>query len=399
MAARPLVIAALFLLGGAAAAPAVLVGAAVPSSLAGAGAGAGAGTGTGTGAPAETQSQSAVQVRRADEAVSEAAQKVVALEATRRAAQARLQERAAALAPLLPLAERLGMFPAETLLAMPVPPEQAMRGLSVLQTLARTVERQAAAARAEIAAVEQAQRELEAALPQLRSAQSEQRLKSALLDREVEQARAERARNDDAAADEARRAAAEATRAESVGDALDAMAAARARAEQLLKRDAERAAAQRRTVALQLAQKRQAEVSAPRGPGIQPGGGALVPVAGPLVRRWGETTDAGPARGMAFRAPPNGRVVSPCTGRVAFAGPFRSFGVLVILDCGAKYHFVLAGLERLDVEAGAAVRPGDPLGTMPDWDPTVPGRRPVLYLELRRDGDPVDPAPYLRSGS
>lgn len=389
MAARPLVIAATFLLGGAAAAPAVLVGATVPSSLAGAGAA----------TPAETQSQSAVQVRRADEAVSEAAQKVVALEATRRAAQARLQERAAALTPLLPLAERLGMFPAETLLAMPVPPEQAMRGLSVLQTLARTVERQAAAARAEIAAVEQAQRELEAALPQLRSAQSEQRLKSALLDREVEQARAERARNDDAAADEARRAAAEATRAESVGDALDAMAAARARAEQLLKRDAERAAAQRRTVALQLAQKRQAEVSAPRGPGIQPGGGALVPVAGPLVRRWGETTDAGPARGMAFRAPPNGRVVSPCTGRVAFAGPFRSFGVLVILDCGGKYHFVLAGLERLDVEAGAAVRPGDPLGTMPDWDPTVPGRRPVLYLELRRDGDPVDPAPYLRSGS
>ena len=397
MAARPLVIAAMFLLGGVAAAPAVSVGATVPSSLAGTGAGTGGGAGAAP--PAETQSQSAVQVRRADEAVSEAAQKVVALEATRRAAQARLQERAAALTPLLPLAERLGMFPAETLLAMPVPPEQAMRGLSVLQTLARTVERQAAAARAEIAAVEQAQRELEAALPQLRSAQSEQRLKSALLDREVEQARAERARNDDAAADEARRAAAEATRAESVGDALDAMAAARARAEQLLKRDAERAAAQRRTVALQLAQKRQAEVSAPRGPGIQPGGGALVPVAGPLVRRWGETTDAGPARGMAFRAPPNGRVVSPCTGRVAFAGPFRSFGVLVILDCGGKYHFVLAGLERLDVEAGAAVRPGDPLGTMPDWNPTVPGRRPVLYLELRRDGDPVDPAPYLRSGS
>lgn len=349
--------------------------------------------------PTETRSQSAQQVRQADEAVSEAAQKVSALEATRRTAQARLQERAAALAPLLPLAERLGMFPAETLLAMPVPADQAMRGLSVLQTLARTVERQAAAARAEIAAVEQAQRELDAALPQLRATQAEQRLKAALLDREVEQARAERARTDDAAADEARRAAAEATRAESVGDALDAMAAARARAEQLLKRDAERAAAQRRTVALQLAQKRQAEVSAPRGPGIQPGGGALVPVAGPVVRRWGETTDAGPARGMAFRAPPNGRVVSPCTGRVAFAGPFRSYGVLVILDCGGKYHFVLAGLERLDVEAGAAVRPGDSLGTMPDWDPAVSGRRPVLYVELRRDGDPVDPAPYLRSGS
>ena len=53
-----------------------------------------------------------------------------------------------------------------------------------------------------------------------------------------------------------------------------------------------------------------------------------------------------------------GRVVAPCAGRVAFAGPFRSFGVLIILDCGAGYHFVLAGLDRLDVQAGTAVQAG-----------------------------------------
>lgn len=348
---------------------------------------------------AETRLQTAAQVRQADEAVSEAAQAVSALETRRQVAQARLQERAAALAPLLPLAERLGMFPAETLLAVPVPAEQAVRGLSVLQSLTRTVEAQAAAVRAEIAAVEQARRELDAALPALRSAQAEQRLRAAKLDRQMEQVRAERARADDAAADEARRAAAEATRAESLTAALDTMAAARARAELQLQRDAERAAAQRRTVALMLAQKRAAEISAPRGPGMQPGGSAILPVAGPVVRRWGESTESGPARGMAFRAPPNGRVVSPCAGRVAFAGPFRSYGVLVILDCGGKYHFVLAGLERLDVDAGAAVRPGDPVGSMPDWDPTGSARRPALYVELRRDGEAVDPAPYLRPAS
>lgn len=348
---------------------------------------------------AEARLQAAGLVRQADEAVSRAAQRVTALEARRRAADARLQDRAAALAPLLPLAERLGMFPAETLLAVPLPPGQAMQGLAVLHGLMRTVELQAAAVRAEIAAVEQARQELDAALPDLRAAQTEQRLRAAQLDREIEQARAERARADDAAADEARRAAAEATRAESVQAALETMAAARERAEQQLKRDAERATSQKRTVALMLAQKRAAEISAPRGPGIQPGGGAIVPVAGPVVRRWGESTESGPARGMAFRAPPNGRVVSPCTGRVAFAGPFRSYGVLVILDCGSKYHFVLAGLDRLDVEAGAAVRPGDPVGSMPDWDPASNTRRPALYVELRHDGESIDPAPFLRSGS
>ena len=343
--------------------------------------------------------QQSALVRQADEAVSAAAQRVVDLEAEHQAAELLLQQRAAALAPLLPLAERLGMYPAETLLAVPVPPAQAVQGLAVLHGLMRTVEVQAEAVRAELARVEAAQRALDAALPKLRAAQAEQRVHAALLDRQMEQARAQRAQADDAAADEARRAAVEASRAESVGAALDAMAAARQRAELQLQRDADRAAAQRRQAALVLAQKRAAEVAAPRGPGLQPGGGAILPVAGPVVRRWGETTDSGPARGMAFRPPPNGRVVSPCAGRVAFAGPFRSYGVLVILDCGGKLHFVLAGLERLDVEAGAAVRPGDPLGSMPDWDPAVSGARPALYIELRRDGAAIDPAPYLRPAS
>ena len=347
--------------------------------------------------------QESALVRTADEAVSAAAQRVVALEAEHRAAEGVLQERAAALAPLLPLAERLGMFPAETLLAVPVPPAQAVEGLAVLHGLMRTVELQAAAVRAELARVEAAQRALDAAMPQLRAAQAEQRVHAAQLDRQVEQARAQRAQTDDAAADEARRAAVEAARAESVGAAIDSMAAARQRAELQLKRDADRATAQRRDVALTLAQKRAAEIAAPHGPGIQPGGGAILPVAGPVVRRWGETTESGPARGMMFRPPPNGRVVSPCTGRVAFAGPFRSYGVLVILDCGNRYHFVLAGLERLDVEAGAAVRPGDPVGSMPEWDPSVSGAgsgaRPALYVELRHDGAAIDPAPYLRPGS
>ncbi|MDT7952317.1 MAG: peptidoglycan DD-metalloendopeptidase family protein [Acetobacteraceae bacterium] len=350
-------------------------------------------------AATEARLQAAAQVRQADDAVSDAAQRVSALAAQRQKAEARLQEQAAALAPLLPLAERLQLFPAETLLAVPVPADQAVRGLAVLQGLTRTVQARAAAVRAELAKVEQARQELDQALPKLRAAQAEQRLRAAQLDRQVEQARAERARADDAAADEARRAAAEATRADSVAGALETMATSRVRTEQLLQQDAERAMRQRRTVALMLAQKRAAEIAAPRGPGIQPGGGAILPVAGPVVRRWGEPTEAGPAHGMAFRPPPNGRVVSPCAGRVAFAGPFRSYGTVVILDCGGKFHFVLAGMDRLDVEAGAAVRPGDPVGSMPDWDPAGAGPRPALYLELRHGGEAVDPAPYLRPAS
>jgi septal ring factor EnvC (AmiA/AmiB activator) len=79
-----------------------------------------------------------------------------------------------------------------------------------------------------------------------------------------------------------------------------------------------------------------------------------------------------------------------------FSAPFRSYGKLLILDCGSGYHFVLAGLDRLDVTIGRSVIEGEPVGTMPMWDPKAPADRPTLYVELRRNGMPIDPAPYLR---
>ncbi|MBC7802114.1 MAG: peptidoglycan DD-metalloendopeptidase family protein, partial [Gemmatimonadaceae bacterium] len=106
---------------------------------------------------------------------------------------------------------------------------------------------------------------------------------------------------------------------------------------------------------------------------------------------------AGPSTGVSYRAPPLARVVAPCGGRVVFAGPFRSFGVLLIVDCGGGLHFVLAGLDRLDVGVGTAVAAGEPVGVMPGWDPQSGVQRPALYVELRRDGQPVNPAPFLRS--
>ncbi len=324
--------------------------------------------------PEELRVASAARLREAENAVADAAQQVSALAQRRQEAEQAMRDRAAALVPLLPLAERLALFPAETLLAVPAPPEQAVQGLAVLRGLMRTVERQAAELRTQLDQVEAARRALEAALPGLRAAQAEQARQALQLDRELER----RAHADDAAAEQARRAAVEATRAESVRGAIAAMDAARTRAQLQIRQDAERAERQRREAALALARRREEEVSAPAGPGVRAGGGAVLPVAGPVVRRWGERTDAGPANGISFRAPPLGRVVAPCAGRVAFAGPFRSYGTLVILDCGGGYHFVLAGLERLDTEAGAAVRAGEPLGVMPNWDPAAGGARPAF---------------------
>ncbi len=352
---------------------------------------------------AELRVAAAGRLRAAETESAALAEQVAALAQRRLLAGQRLAERAAAIAPMLPLAERLALYPAETLLAVPAPPQATLRGLAVLRGLMQALEQEAALLRAEQAEAAAAEREIAAALPRLQAAQAVQAVQAAQLDREIAAARSGRALAEDAASDAARRAATEAARADSLRGAIAAMEAAHARAEQQAREDMARATQRagadrvRREAALAEGRLRQEALARPAGPGIEPHGGSLSPVAGTVVRGWGDQTEAGPANGLSYRAPPLARVVAPCAGRVAFAGPFRSFGVLVILDCGGGTHIVLAGLERLDVQAGAAVRAGEPVGVMPGWDPAASGARPSLYVEVRRDGQPVNPAPFLRA--
>ncbi len=361
---------------------------------------------------AQQRIAAAARMRTAEARTAEAATEIEDLAARRRDAEQRLTERAAALAPLLPLIERLALYPSETMLAVPGPPQDMVRGLAVLRGLAQGLERDAAALRAEQEAVQGLERQLAAALPRLRAAQASQGAEAAELDRQIEAARASRLHAEDAAADAVRRAAVEAARADTLRSALAAIEAERERAELRARDDAARAERQRREGAAAEARRRQMALARPAGPGVEQHGPLRAPVAGQVVRNWGDPTDGGPAHGVSYRAPPLARVVAPCSGRVVFAGPFRSFGVLLIVDCGGGFHFVLAGLDRLDVGVGLTVQGGEPVGVMPGWDPQSPSQqspsqqpssqqsgaaRPALYIELRRDGLPVDPAPFLRA--
>jgi hypothetical protein len=78
-----------------------------------------------------------------------------------------------------------------------------------------------------------------------------------------------------------------------------------------------------------------------------------------------------------------------------FGAPFRSFGLLAIIDCGRGYHVVLSGLQRLDASVGQSVQQGEPIGVMPSWDPTKLPRRPELMMELRQAGQPVNASSFL----
>jgi murein hydrolase activator len=132
--------------------------------------------------------------------------------------------------------------------------------------------------------------------------------------------------------------------------------------------------------------QREAAVAAP-----QAAAGRALPVAGRVATSWGDAGAGGPHRGLTFAAAPGARVVSPCTGRAVYAAPFRSFGLLLIVDCGGGYHFVLAGLDRLDAAAGQRLLAGEPVGVLAGPG----GSGASLYVELRRGGRPVDPRPWF----
>ncbi|MBB4631693.1 murein hydrolase activator EnvC family protein [Sphingosinicella soli] len=116
----------------------------------------------------------------------------------------------------------------------------------------------------------------------------------------------------------------------------------------------------------------------------------LRPAAGSIVEGFEDMSHVGVrARGMTLSTRKGAQVVAPAQGRIAYAGPFRTYGDIVIVQHPGGLLSMMSGLERVDVLVGETVSAGTPIGRMGSLDPE-------LYLELRRDGRPIDPAQHVR---
>ncbi len=126
-----------------------------------------------------------------------------------------------------------------------------------------------------------------------------------------------------------------------------------------------------------------------------------LPVQGRMVIKFGQTGGDGAAsKGVHIETRPGAQVVSPCDGSVLYAGPFRSYGQLLIIDPGGGYHVVIAGMDRIQVSQSQAVLAGEPVATM-GAEPRSGEKtlaRPILYVEFRRDQQLIDPAPWWSAG-
>ncbi|KAA0687155.1 murein hydrolase activator EnvC family protein [Azospirillum brasilense] len=154
---------------------------------------------------------------------------------------------------------------------------------------------------------------------------------------------------------------------------------------------ADQKAAEQRQAEQKLAEQRasdqraRAEAETARAAPSAPAGERL-PVGGRVTVRYGEADRYGAtSRGVTIQARAGSTVVSPQAGTIVFAGPFRGYGQILIVEHSHGYHSLIAGFGRIDTAVGRRVATGEPIGLMPA------DGSPDLYFELRRHGQPINP--------
>ena len=199
--------------------------------------------------------------------------------------------------------------------------------------------------------------------------------------------------------EEKRRSGELASKAKSLKQLIADLAAAR------LKEEAKKT---KLALALEAERKRQEEfLLRPSVPFSSIKGRLEFPVQGQILKRFGQDDGLGSElRGLAVATRALAQVTSPADGKVEFAGLFRSYGQLLILDAGEGYLVLMAGMKEISADIGQSVRAGEPVGIMGKGPSSVTllgdqiqEARPVLYVELRKNGEAVDSAPWWIGGT
>lgn len=295
-----------------------------------------------------------------------------------------LEERREEVAGLLGALERLASRPKALALLQPNEAITTARSTSLLATLIPEVEKKVGQIREDLqllATTENALRSERSLLSEelIQLTASQDWLNDLIADR---RAAARQARGD--AAEEARRINRLVREAKSLEDLVDKLADEQ-------KRTAAAAAANPKTTTAKTGGNSVGPLKL-AGRFSKAKGQLPFPVSGRVSKYYGSAQPAGKLRGIRIRSRAKAQVISPFDGQVVFAGRFRTYGELVIINHGDNYHSVMAGLRGSYVIANQWVMGGDPIGNMRDRSAPAP----ELYLELRRQGTPFNPIRWLK---
>ncbi|MGJ0237157.1 murein hydrolase activator EnvC family protein [Novosphingobium fluoreni] len=322
-----------------------------------------------------------VQETEAQIAAQEARVKLIA--AARQALRARMAERQAPLMRLTASLQRLSRRPPVLALLRPGSLRDLVTMRALLQTMLPEVERRTAALRTEITRAQALERSARAASDQLRAGENQLNEKRRQLAAVEARQRIASRQVSGIASREAERALMLAERARDLGDLVGEIGRQGQLREALARLPGPIIRPPRPEDSRVIDPP--AAIPAPQGLGAW-----MLPLTGRLVTGFGEQgAGQSRSRGVLLAVRPNAQAVAPAPGRIAFAGRYRGYGQIVIIEHEGGWASLVTGLARLDVAVGQQVVAGSPLGV------AGPGR-PQVGVELRRNGVPVNPLQYLR---
>jgi septal ring factor EnvC (AmiA/AmiB activator) len=341
--------------------------------------------------------ETAARVRNVEQRIAATEARLQPLDENEKAIRHSLEERRAVIAEVLAALQRMGRRPPPAVIVQPEDALQAVRTAIVLGAVLPEMRQQAEILASDLSELVRLRKEIAAerdALARDLAALAEDQQRLALL---VEGRQKKQAAVESELEAEKQRAAALAKEAESVKDLI-------AKLEQGLDKETRAARATVRGLIEGRVVPGNLQDSGRLGPAITfvAARGLLpLPVNGVKVRNFGDPDGMGsPEKGLVIATRPGAQVTSPCDGAVVYAGPFRSYGQLLILNAGGGYHVLLMGMERISVDPGQFVLTGEPVAVMGSGAQlataaaTLTPSQPVLYVEFRKDGTPIDPGPW-----
>lgn len=324
-----------------------------------------------------------------EETVSTLEEKLQALGAEEAVKTKALEAKRGQLAHFLGGLTRLALHPPEALIALPAPPADTVRSAILLRAALPPIEAAAAALRAELSETRELHADIARRRDELSGAiaalEAERDRLNGLVKRKTElrqQTEAERRK---------------------IAERVERLASEAGSLRELIEKLAAAGGAEKGTVAATVAGPALEPTLAPVAlmraippEGVRPitaaRGSLIIPGRGPVILRYGQNTEFGtPAQGITIQTRAEAQVVAPYDGQVVFAGQFRGYGQILIIEHNEGYHTLLAGLSRIDCVVGQWLMAGEPVGRM---GRPVDGN-PELYLELRRNGQPINPLPWL----
>ena len=337
----------------------------------------------------------AARIRAAEAKLGDAEKRLAPLDQREADLKKSLTGREAVLAQVLGALERLGLRPAPALLLQPETTLESVRSAILLGAVIPELRAEAETIAADLSELARIRRDIAVerdSLAENRTALAEDsRRISALVDeRQRQQGEDEKALEGERA-----RVQALAKQVETVQDLVNRMEReieAATRAAEAARRD-ETARSANATL------PDSARIS-PAIPFPQTKGKLPLPAIGRKLHEYGATNGLGGVeKGLSITTRPNAQVSAPCDGWVVYAGNFRNYGQLLIINAGGGYHILLAGMERITVDLGQFVLTGEPVAVMGSASRVAAvsafgSSDPVLYVEFRKDGNSIDPSPW-----